>query len=80
MDVGRLAIRSLLLLAVAALVAGCAGQPQQSVDEGSTPANETTGETPGCIQEGQTGAGDGDIAADRACPGMTGEQGETTAP
>ena len=80
MDLGRLAFRSLLLLAVAALVAGCAAPPEQAVDEGSQPANETTGEAPGCIQEGQTGSGDGDIAADRACPGMTGPDGETTAP
>lgn len=82
MDAGRLVFRSLLLLAVAALAAGCASQPPpgESVDEGTMPANETTGETPGCISEGQTGSGDGDIAADRSCPGMTGPDGETTAP
>lgn len=70
MDVGRLAFRSLLLLAVTALVAGCASQtgPSES-DGGTTPANETTEEAPGCIEEGQTGSGDGDIAADNACAG-----------
>ena len=81
MDLGRLAFRSLLLLAVAAAVAGCASQPaQQSTDDATLPANETTGETPGCIEEGQTGSGDGDIAADRVCPGATGADNETVAP
>lgn len=80
MDLGRLAFRSLLLLAVAALVAGCASQPPAEsgdVNDGTLPANETTGETPGCIQSGQTGSGDGDIAADRACPDAVGDDNST---
>ena len=86
MNLGRLAFRSLLLIAVAALVAGCASRsPAESgagedPDTDTLPANETTGETPGCIEEGTTGSGNGDIAADNVCPGADDDNETATLP
>lgn len=65
----RWAFRALLLLGVLALVAGCTSPRDDDRTEESVfdDPNQTT-ETPGCIEEGQTGDGTGDIAADQLCP------------
>lgn len=69
MDVARWFTRFLLLVTVAALVAGCAA-PDESLGDDAT-VNGTQPRLPGatgCIQEGETGDPDGDIASDEICP------------
>lgn len=64
----RWMIRALLLVAVVALAAGCAA-PQESEGGDDTQAPPVDVTPPGCIEEGQTGSGTGDITADDVCPG-----------
>lgn len=78
MDLGRLAFRSLLLLAVAALAAGCAtNAPPAESGDGNGPADDASGSATGCIEEGRTGSGNGDVVADAACSEGTGAGNQT---